>query len=102
MKTPKWLPLLAPKGLIWEINNEPAPCIYLTFDDGPHPLATPFVLDQLNSYQAKASFFCIGKNIVENPEIVNRILTEGHSIGHHTHNHFNGWQTDTSQYLNNY
>jgi len=102
IKTPKWLPLLAPKGLIWEINDEQAPSIYLTFDDGPHPLATPFVLDQLKSYQAKASFFCIGKNIVENPEIFNRILTEGHSIGHHTHNHFNGWHTETSQYLNNY
>lgn len=75
--------------------------LYLTFDDGPHPAATPFVLDQLKQYNAKATFFCIGKNVVEQPAIYNRILEEGHRVGNHTFNHLNGWKTDNETYLNN-
>ncbi|MFB6455523.1 polysaccharide deacetylase family protein [Chitinophaga sp. Hz27] len=75
--------------------------IYLTFDDGPHPEATPFVLDQLKKYDAKATFFCIGKNVIEYPEIYQRILEEGHSTGNHTHNHLNGWKTSTDKYIEN-
>ena len=52
--------------------------IYLTFDDGPHPVATPFVLDELKKYTAKATFFCIGKNVIEHPAIYKRIIDEGH------------------------
>ena len=73
--------------------------IYLSFDDGPHPVATPFVLDQLAAYGAKASFFCIGKNVAAEPAIYQRILDEGHTIGNHTHQHLNGWKTPDADYL---
>jgi peptidoglycan/xylan/chitin deacetylase (PgdA/CDA1 family) len=75
--------------------------VYLTFDDGPHPTITPWVLDQLALAGAKASFFCIGKNVVQHQDIMARISTEGHAIGNHTHNHLNGWKTDTGTYLEN-
>ena len=75
--------------------------IYLTFDDGPTPEITQFVLDELQKHQAKATFFCIGKNINNNPEIFNKIITNGHSIGNHTQNHLNGWKTDKATYLEN-
>ncbi len=75
--------------------------LYLTFDDGPHPTATPFVLDILKQYHAKATFFCIGKNVLEHPEIYQRILEEGHRVGNHTFNHLNGWKTDDKTYLDN-
>jgi len=98
--TPWWLRMLFPKNLTWEIpTNEKA--IYLTFDDGPHPVATPFVLDELKKYNAKATFFCIGKNVEAYPDIYKRILTEGHRVGNHTHNHLNGRKTDNKLWLNN-
>lgn len=75
--------------------------IYLSFDDGPHPVATPFVLDELRKYGAKATFFCIGKNVAEHPEIYKRILEEGHAVGNHTYNHLNGWQTGDAEYFEN-
>jgi peptidoglycan/xylan/chitin deacetylase (PgdA/CDA1 family) len=78
-----------------------SPAVYLTFDDGPHETATPFVLDTLKQYNVKATFFCIGKNVVAHPDIYNRILQEGHAVGNHTHNHLNGWKTPTASYLNN-
>lgn len=78
------------------------PSIYLSFDDGPHPIATPFVLRQLEDYDAKGTFFCIGKNVAEYPEIFQAIQAAGHSIGNHTHNHLNGWKTTTKEYLDNY
>ncbi len=73
--------------------------IYLSFDDGPHPVATPFVLDELKKYGAKATFFCIGKNVVEHPAIYKRILEEGHAVGNHTYKHLNGWQTPDAEYF---
>lgn len=75
--------------------------IYLSFDDGPHPIATPFVLDQLAIANAKATFFCIGKNVWEHPNIYDNILSAGHAVGNHTHNHLNGWKTDTDAYIEN-
>jgi len=69
--------------------------VYLTFDDGSIPEVTPFVLDVLKEYNAAATFFCIGKNVMENTTIYNRILSEGHSTGNHTYNHPNGWNTAT-------
>lgn len=86
--------------LIWQVPAKEK-VLYLTFDDGPHPAATPFVLDQLKQYNAKATFFCIGKNVVEQPLIYSRILEEGHRVGNHTFNHLNGWKTDSETYLNN-
>lgn len=75
--------------------------IYLTFDDGPTPEITEFVLDELKKYNAKATFFCIGKNIEKHPEIGLRILKDKHSLGNHTKNHFNGWKTSNIKYLEN-
>jgi peptidoglycan-N-acetylglucosamine deacetylase len=85
---------------IWSMpSNEKK--IYLSFDDGPHPEATPFVLDELKKYGARATFFCIGKNVAEHPAIYKRILDEGHAIGNHTQNHLNGWQTADAEYFEN-
>lgn len=73
--------------------------IYLTFDDGPAPGVTEFVLDTLKAYGARATFFCLGKNVKANPELYARILDEGHATGNHTHNHLNGWMTSAPEYL---
>lgn len=99
IKTPRWLRRLYP-SCIWQINTQKK-IIYLSFDDGPHYLATPFVLDELKKYNAKASFFCIGKNVVELEHIYRRIIDEGHVVGNHTYNHLNGWKTDNDIYLKN-
>ncbi len=99
VKTPRILKALY-NQCIWHIN-EPANNVYLTFDDGPHPTVTPFVLDQLAQFKAKATFFCIGKNVVLHPEVYERVLAEGHAIGNHTHNHLNGWKTDNLRYFRN-
>lgn len=97
VKTPWWLRSLYP-SLTWKIpsiENE----VFLTFDDGPHPTITPFVLDTLRTYNAKATFFCIGKNVRNNPEIFRQILNDKHSIGNHTYNHLNAWKTSDEVYL---
>ena len=99
VKTPHWVKKFF-SASIWEIA-EPKNSIYLTFDDGPHPVITPFVLDELKKYNARATFFCIGRNVVENPLIFNRILSEEHAVGNHTHDHLNGWNTPCAEYLQN-
>lgn len=100
VKIPWWLRLLY-RSLIWEMPVTSEKKIYLTFDDGPHHEATPFVLDQLKKYDAKATFFCIGKNVRKHPDIYQRIIAEGHSIGNHTNNHLNGWKVKDAAYLAN-
>ncbi|MGB3005281.1 MAG: polysaccharide deacetylase family protein [Chitinophagaceae bacterium] len=97
IKTPWWLKKVYPNR-IWSIDTNEKN-IYLTFDDGPHPVVTTFVLDELAKYNAKASFFCIGKNVQSFPEIYNRIITEGHRVGNHTQNHLNGWETNNEPFL---
>ena len=87
--------------LTWRMPQEDVPTVYLTFDDGPHPKATPFILEQLAKYNAKATFFCIGKNVAEHPDIYNDILAAGHTTGNHTHNHLNGWHTSKWKYIEN-
>jgi peptidoglycan/xylan/chitin deacetylase (PgdA/CDA1 family) len=99
VKTPAWLRAFG-KGRTWKMDTTEK-ILYLTFDDGPHPTATPFVLDQLKLFNAKASFFCLGKNVKQYPEIYTRILDEGHQVGNHTHDHLNGWKTDDKIYLEN-
>ena len=99
VKTPWWLKLLY-KNCIWHIKGTKK-TIFLTFDDGPHPTITPFVLDELKKYDAKATFFCIGKNVLQHTDTYRRITIEGHKIANHTHNHLNGWKTDTHIYLQN-
>jgi len=98
----KTSPLLAAiyPSCIWKINTTEK-VIYLTFDDGPVPEVTTFVLDELNRWNAKATFFCIGKNMVENPAIFERILAEKHTLGNHTQNHFNGWNYTNKLYFEN-
>jgi peptidoglycan-N-acetylglucosamine deacetylase len=98
-KTPKWVSKLFADS-IWAMP-ETEKAIYLTFDDGPHPVITPFVLDELGKLDAKATFFCIGKNVVEHPGIFKRILEQGHAVGNHTHNHLDGWKTPNAKYLQN-
>ncbi len=94
---PVWIRKLFP-GLIWTIpndNNE----IYLTFDDGPDPEVTPWVLDLLAKYDAKATFFCLGRNVERYPEIFKRILCEGHAVGNHSYSHLDGWRTGKKRYV---
>jgi peptidoglycan/xylan/chitin deacetylase (PgdA/CDA1 family) len=98
VKTPWWVKKIYP-SYTWDIRtNEKV--IYLSFDDGPHQQATSFVLDELKKYNAKASFFCIGRNVVALPAIYKKILEEGHTAGNHTYNHPNGWKTANLEYLN--
>ncbi len=85
---------------IWNIPNSENK-VYLTFDDGPTPEITEWVLSKLKEYNAKATFFCIGDNIRKYPEIIQRVINEGHSIGNHTFNHLNGWKTSTKDYIEN-
>ena len=99
VKTPWWLKKLYPT-LVWDIPAMEK-VLYLTFDDGPHPTATPFVLQQLQQYQAQASFFCIGNNVVKYPAIYAQLIREGHAVGNHTYDHLNGWKTSTTQYIYN-
>ena len=95
--TPKFLRSLY-KGRVWDIPNEGQE-LYLTFDDGPHPEVTVFVLDLLAKFNAKATFFCIGKNVEKYPHIYERILMEGHAVGNHSMNHLNGSKVKDKVYL---
>ena len=88
------------KESIWRIEKK-KPTIYLTFDDGPIPELTPWVLDILKKHHVKATFFCVGENVKKNPDIYKRIIDEGHKTGNHTQNHLKGWKTKTQLYLNN-
>ncbi|MBA4848806.1 polysaccharide deacetylase family protein [Emticicia sp. BO119] len=75
--------------------------IYLTFDDGPVPEITEFVLETLGRFNAKATFFCIGDNIRKHPFIFEKVINEGHTVGNHTFNHLKGWDTRNEEYLSN-
>lgn len=75
--------------------------MYLTFDDGPIPGPTEFVLHTLSRYNARGTFFCIGDNVRKHPQIFQKVVDEGHAIGNHTFNHLNGWRTDSTKYLEN-
>ncbi len=99
VKSP-WLLRKIYPSFAWKMDTKEK-ILYLTFDDGPHPEATPFVLDQLARFDAKASFFCIGKNVETFPAIYKRVLDEGHAAGNHTQDHLNGWKTDNKTYLQN-
>ena len=99
VKTPQFVQRLFPKR-VWAFPSTKKE-VYLTFDDGPIPEVSPWVLDLLKEYQAKATFFCIGDNISKHPEVFNRIITEGHSFGNHTYNHLNGWKTGIDDYISN-
>ena len=100
VRTPWWVSKWLYPVYIWRMPADEKK-IYLSFDDGPHPEATVFALDQLKQYQAKATFFCIGKNVAEYPDIYKRILLEGHATGNHTHDHLNGWKSKDATYFEN-
>ncbi|MFI2742064.1 polysaccharide deacetylase family protein [Zhouia sp. PK063] len=99
VKTPKLVKKATP-SLTWDITTNEKE-IYLTFDDGPTPEVTPWVLQQLQKYNAKATFFCIGKNVKTNKTLYEQLLNEGHSVGNHTQNHKNGWKVNTNNYFEN-
>lgn len=98
-RTPFILPILYP-GLVWRMPSDKKE-IYLTFDDGPVPGPTEFVLDELRKFKIKATFFCIGDNVHKHPEIFKQILREGHAVANHTYNHLKGWQTSLPEYISN-
>lgn len=87
-------------GFVWDFPDAEK-TVYLTFDDGPTREITEWVLDRLQSYNAKATFFCIGNNIAQHPGIFKKVIDAGHSIGNHTNNHLNGWNTKTAEYIEN-
>ena len=97
IKTP-WILKKAYPFYTWSIRTSEK-VLYLTFDDGPHPEITPFVLTELKKYNALATFFCVGKNVLAYPDTYKQILGEGHSVGNHTQNHLNGWKTANDMYL---
>jgi len=90
-------------GRLWKLPGvypgEDKKVLYLSFDDGPHPAATPFALQTLKEFNAKATFFCLGKNVRDNPAIFEQILKEGHSVGNHSYHHLNGWKSTTRDYV---
>ena len=99
IKTPKFIQALFP-NFIWKIDtvqNE----IFLTFDDGPIPEVTPWVLETLEAYNAKATFFCVGDNVQKHPDIFDMVVQAGHGIGNHTFNHLAGWSTENIRYFHN-
>jgi len=99
VKTPKFIQSLFP-NFTWNVPNKEK-TVYLTFDDGPIAEVTPWVLEQLSNYNAKATFFCVGDNVKKHPQIFEQIQKDGHTVGNHTFNHLNGWTTDHITYLHN-
>jgi len=106
VKTPKFVQRMFPER-VWTFPNSHLPAgkagnnIYLTFDDGPIPEVTIWVLEELKKHNARATFFCIGDNVNKHPNLFRRIISEGHSVGNHTLNHLNGWKTSTTDYIEN-
>ncbi len=97
--TPYLMPWLIPQ-ITWKMPDE-GNNIYLTFDDGPHPEITPWVLKELDKVGAKATFFCVGDNMRKYPEVAEEIIQQGSRIGNHTYNHLDGWSTENFTYLKN-
>jgi len=99
VKTPKIIQNIF-SNYTWKIATNKKE-IYLTFDDGPIPEITPWVLNTLSKFNAKVTFFCVGDNVQKHPRIFKQILDQKHAVGNHTFNHLEGWKTNTEAYLNN-
>jgi len=99
VRPPYLLKKLYPKA-IWR-KDKKQKIIYLTFDDGPVPEVTPWVLDLLKQKKSTATFFCVGDNVRKHLPIYKRIVNEAHSVGNHTHHHLNGWKNSTAEYIKN-
>ena len=97
VKSPSILKKIFP-NLIWDIKTNEKE-IYLTFDDGPHPDITPRVLEILDKYKAKATFFCVGNNVRKHPDTYELILNKGHRVGNHSYSHSNGWKVSNDDYF---
>ncbi|OIQ36593.1 MAG: hypothetical protein BM555_02445 [Crocinitomix sp. MedPE-SWsnd] len=95
---PKWLQKLYP-GAIWEFSHHKKKTIYLTFDDGPNPEITHYILGLLEQFNAKGTFFCLGEQVEKHPDIYQEIQDRGHTIGNHSMTHPNGWFTSKKKYL---
>ena len=100
LSIPKWIQKCFP-SLVWQAPSTKEAVVYLTFDDGPHPEITPWVLNELNQRGLKASFFCVGDNVRKFPETYQQILNEGHITGNHTMHHMKGWSNSTETYTQN-
>lgn len=96
---PSLFPLITP-SLTWKVNTT-SNSLFLTFDDGPHPDITPKVLDLLDRYGAKATFFCVGENVYRYPGVYEEIIRRGHRTGNHTYNHLSGWTNSNARYYDN-
>ncbi|MBE17098.1 MAG: polysaccharide deacetylase family protein [Cytophagaceae bacterium] len=99
-RVPSFIKWWYPSWFIWDKPSSQKQ-VYLTFDDGPIPEVTPWVLDVLAQHQIKASFFCIGENVAKHPALYRRIIAEGHSVGNHSMHHLNGYKTSNEAYLDN-
>jgi len=97
VKTPWWIRKIYDRYL-WKVKTEEKN-LFLTFDDGPHPQATAFVLEQLAVFDARATFFCVGRNVENHPELYDQLSRQGHATGNHTYSHLNGWRSDDKLYL---
>ncbi len=98
LKTTKLIRAFHSRKLIWDFAAEDK-TLYLTFDDGPCPGVTERVLEILDKYQAKATFFCLGEKVRLHPQLFETIKTKGHAVGNHTYNHKNGWKVSTKDFI---
>ncbi len=99
VKTPRLIQKLFP-AFHWKAPVEAeSPTLFLTFDDGPIPQVTPWVIEQLAAYDAKATFFCVGNNARRYPELVQEVMDAGHTVGNHTMHHLDGWQSENLPYF---
>jgi len=97
LSPPKFFTNLFPR-LIWRYPEDENK-VYITFDDGPTEVITPWVLDTLKQHNARATFFCLGKKVEMHPDIFDRIKAEGHAVGNHGYSHIKGWENGTGQYI---